>query len=91
MRTAADLLDFSQFKRPPMPNPMTDLSFTIRRPSVAVAALEIFPLAGTCYVDWQSGHESAHRIRRRDIARVLMPGTGLGWFVNRFLDLANPL
>jgi len=74
-----------------MLNPITDLSFTIRRPSVAVAALEIFPLAGTCYIDWQSGHESAHRIRRRDIARVLVPGTGLGWFVNRFLDLANPI
>ena len=74
-----------------MLNPITDLSFTVRRPSVCVTALEIYPLAGTCFIDWKSGHESAHRIRRRDIARVLMPGTGLGWFVNRFLDLANPL
>lgn len=74
-----------------MPNPMTDLSFTIRRPSVCVNALEVFPLAGTCFIDWKTGHESAHRIRRRDIARVLVPGTSLGWFVNRFLDLANPL
>ena len=74
-----------------MTNPMTDLSFTVRRPSVCVAALEVFPLAGTCFIDWKTGHESAHRIRRRDMVRVLMPGTGLGWFVNRFLDLANPL
>jgi len=74
-----------------MTNFAADLSFTIRRPSVCVAALEVFPLAGTCFIDWQTGHESAHRIRRRDVVRVLMPGTGLGWFVNRFLDLANPL
>ena len=74
-----------------MTNLAADLSFTIRRPSVCVAALEVFPLAGTCFIDWKTGHESAHRIRRRDVVRVLMPGTGLGWFVNRFLDLANPL
>lgn len=74
-----------------MINPITDLSFTIRRPSVAVSALEVFPLAGVAFIDWQTGHESCHRIRRRDALRVLIPGTGLGWFVNRFLDLANPL
>lgn len=72
-------------------NVACDLSFTIRRPSAAVAALEIFPLAGVAFIDWQTGHESSHRIRRRDVARVLVPGTGLGWFVNSRLDLANPL
>ena len=72
-------------------NVACNVSFTIRRPSVCVAALEIFPLAGVAFIDWQTGHESAHRIRRRDIGRVMVPGTGLGWFVNRFLDLANPL
>lgn len=72
-------------------NVAADFSFTLQRPSVAVAALEIFPLAGVAFIDWKTGHESCHRIRRRDVARVLIPGTGLGWFVNSRLDLANPL
>jgi hypothetical protein len=72
-------------------NAAASVSLTIERPSIAVAALEIFPLCGVCFVDWQSGHESAHSIRRRDMIRALIPGTGLGWFVNARLDLANPL
>lgn len=72
-------------------NAAASISLTVERPSVAVAALEIFPLCGVCFVDWQSGHESAHAIRRRDILRALLPGTALGRFVNDRLDLANPL
>jgi hypothetical protein len=57
----------------------------LQRPSDACERIILSPLERVCFVKWHSGSVSAHGVRRRDMLRVMMPGTSLGQWANRTL------
>jgi hypothetical protein len=57
----------------------------VQRPSAACERIILSPITRTAMVQWHSGTISAHHCRRRDMVRLLMPGTSLGQWANRTL------
>jgi len=54
----------------------------VQRPSVACERIILSPLTRRAIVQWQSGSISAHDCRRRDMVRLLVPGTSMGQWAN---------
>ena len=55
----------------------------VQRPSSACQRVILSPLTRRAIVQWHSGSVSGHDCRRRDMLRLLMPGTSMGQWVNR--------
>ena len=52
--------------------------------SSASEEIRLYPLRRHAMVFWQSGHYSAHTVRRRDMLRLLDRRQSVGQWVNRF-------
>jgi hypothetical protein len=57
----------------------------VQRPSDACERIILSPLTRRAIVQWHSGSISGHHCRKRDMVRLLMPGTSLGQWANRTL------
>jgi hypothetical protein len=57
----------------------------VQRPSTACERVILSPLTRNVLVQWHSGTVSAHACRRRDMLRLLIPGTSMGQWANRTL------
>jgi hypothetical protein len=57
----------------------------VQRPSAACERIILSPLTRRAIVKWHSGSLSAHDCRRRDMLRLLVPGTSMGQWANRTL------
>ena len=57
----------------------------VQRPSIACQHVVLCPVKRTAVVHWQSGSVSKHACRRRDMLRLMMPGTSMGQWANRHL------
>jgi hypothetical protein len=57
----------------------------VQRPSSACERVILSPLTRRAIVQWHSGSVSGHDCRRRDMLRLMMPGTSLGQWANRTL------
>jgi hypothetical protein len=57
----------------------------VERPSSACHRIILSPLSRRAIVQWQSGSMSGHDCRRRDMLRLLIPGTSMGQWANRTL------
>ena len=57
----------------------------VQRPSIACQRIILSPLTRAAIVQWHSGSVSGHPCRKRDMLRLLMPGTSLGQWANRTL------
>jgi len=55
----------------------------VDRPSIACQHVVLSPLTRTAVVMWNSGSVSKHTCRRRDMLRLMMPGTSMGQWANR--------
>jgi hypothetical protein len=55
----------------------------VKRPSVACERVLLDFGGAVAAIEWKSGHMSGHRCRRRDMLRLLIPGTSLGQWANR--------
>lgn len=51
--------------------------------SVACENIILSPLTRRAIIKWRSGSISAHDCRRRDMVRLLLPGTSMGQWANR--------
>ncbi len=64
----------------------------LTRPSTAVRGLELNLAYGVVFVDWHSGSSYAYKVSRREMLALLVDrDASLGQWVNRKLDLRNPL
>ena len=61
------------------------MAIKVKRPSAACNWITLLPLDRVAIVEWHSGSVSGHFCRRRDMLRLLIPGTSLGQFANRTL------
>lgn len=57
----------------------------VDRPSDACQTIVLSLLNRRAVVQWHSGSVSAHPCRKRDMIRLLVPGTSLGQWANRTL------
>ena len=57
----------------------------VQRPSDACERIILSPLESLAIVKWHSGSISAHPCRKRDMIRLLVPGTSMGQWANRTL------
>ena len=56
----------------------------VQRQSSACNWITLLPLERIAIVEWRSGRSvSGHFCRRRDMLRLLIPGTSMGQWVNR--------